>query len=51
MNWVCPAGGDDCGYYIYGAYAAAWAIHIVYLIILTRGYQRVRDDIDDLNRS
>ncbi len=38
MNWV------------YAAYAAAWAIHIVYLIILTLGYQRVRHDIDDLNR-
>jgi len=37
MNWV------------YIAYGSAWAIHIVYLIILTRGYQRVRRDIEDLN--
>lgn len=39
MNWV------------YLAYGAAWAIHIVYLIILTRGYQRLRDDIEDLERN
>ena len=38
MNWV------------YAAYGAAWGIHIVYLIVLTRGYQRVRRDIEDLNR-
>jgi hypothetical protein len=38
MNWV------------YVAYAAAWAIHIVYFIALTRGYQRLRRDIEDLNR-
>ncbi len=38
MNWV------------YLAYGAAWAIHIVYLIILTRGYQRLRDEIRDLER-
>jgi hypothetical protein len=37
--------------WVYAAYGAAWLIHIVYLYILTRGYQRVRDDIDDLNRS
>ncbi len=38
MNWV------------YAAYGAAWLIHLVYLVILTRGYQRVREDIEDLNR-
>ncbi len=37
--------------WVYAAYGAAWTIHIVYLVILTRGYQRLRDDIDDLNRS
>jgi hypothetical protein len=36
--------------FLYAAYAAAWAIHIVYLIILTRGYQRLRDEIRDLER-
>ncbi len=38
MNWV------------YAAYAAAWAIHIVYLVVLTRGFQRVRQDMDELER-
>jgi len=38
MNWV------------YAAYGVTWAVHIVYLIILTRGYQRVRREIEDLNR-
>lgn len=37
--------------WVYAAYGTAWAIHIVYLAMLTRGYQRLRDDIDDLNRS
>jgi hypothetical protein len=36
--------------FLYAAYAAAWAIHIVYLIILTRGYQRLRGEIRDLER-
>ena len=36
--------------FLYAAYAAAWAIHIVYLVILTRGYQRLRDEIRDLER-
>jgi len=38
MNWV------------YVAYGVTWAIHIIYLITLTRGYQRVRRDIEDLDR-
>ncbi len=38
MNWV------------YAAYAAAWAIHIAYLIVLTRGFQRVREDVEDLGQ-
>jgi hypothetical protein len=37
--------------WVYAAYAAAWAIHIVYLLILTRGYLRLRDDVEDLHRS
>ncbi len=36
--------------WVYAAYGAAWAIHIVYLIILTRGYQQVRREIQDLDR-
>ena len=38
MNWV------------YAAYAVAWAVHITYLVILTRGYQRVQRDVEDLER-
>ncbi len=36
--------------FLYAAYAAAWAIHILYLFILTRGYQRLRDEIRDLTK-
>jgi hypothetical protein len=36
--------------WVYAAYAVTWAVHIVYIVILTRGYQRVRRDIEDLNR-
>jgi len=38
MNWV------------YTAYGITWAIIIAYLVILTRGFQRVRVDIADLDR-
>ncbi len=38
-------------HWVYAAYGAAWTIHIVYLIILTRGYQRVREEINDLGRN
>ncbi len=36
--------------WVYAAYGAAWAIHIVYFLILTSGYHRVRKDIQDLDR-
>lgn len=36
--------------WVYAAYAVTWAVHIVYLIILTRGYQRVRSEIADLEK-
>ncbi len=38
MNWV------------YAAYTATWIIHIAYLVILTRGYQKAKEDIEELNR-
>ena len=38
MNWV------------YAAYGAAWVIHIVYFVSLTLRYQRLRRDIEDLER-
>ena len=36
--------------FLYAAYAVTWAIHICYLVVLTRGFQRLREDIDDLER-
>ena len=36
--------------YLYAAYFAAWAVHIVYLVSLTRGYKKVAEEIQDLNR-
>ena len=36
--------------WVYAAYGAAWLIHIIYFISLTVRYQRVRQDIDDLQR-
>jgi hypothetical protein len=36
--------------YLYAAYAATWIIHIAYLVILTRGYQNAKQDIEELNR-
>jgi hypothetical protein len=36
--------------YLYAAYAATWIIHIGYLVILTRGYQKAKQDIEELNR-
>jgi uncharacterized membrane protein YdjX (TVP38/TMEM64 family) len=38
MNWV------------YTAYGITWAILIAYLLVLTLGFQRVRDDVADLER-
>jgi len=37
--------------FLYAAYAVTWLVHIVYLVILTRGYQRVRDEAEELSRS
>jgi len=36
--------------YLYAAYIATWVIHIAYLGYLVRGYTRVRDDIEKMNR-
>ncbi len=36
--------------YLYAAYAATWAIHIFYLLVLTRGFRRLGDDIEELKR-
>jgi hypothetical protein len=36
--------------FLYAAYAVTWLIHLGYLGWLTRGYRRVRDDLDELRR-
>jgi len=36
--------------FLYAAYGVTWAVHIIYLLILTRGFSRLRDDIKDLER-
>jgi hypothetical protein len=36
--------------FMYAAFAATWIIHIAYLGIMTRGYRRVREEIDELRR-
>jgi len=36
--------------FLYAAYAVTWLVHIVYLVILTRGFQRVRDEAEELAR-
>ncbi len=35
--------------FLYAAYTATWVIHIVYLGILVRRYQRLRREIETLN--
>jgi len=37
--------------FLYAAYGVTWLVHIVYLVILTRGFQRVRDEADELSKS
>ncbi|MGE0405213.1 MAG: CcmD family protein [Candidatus Korobacteraceae bacterium] len=36
--------------YLYAAYAATWIIHIGYLLYLTRAFQKVKEEIEELNR-
>jgi CcmD family protein len=35
--------------YLYAAFCSTWIIHVLYLISLTRGYARVREEIRELN--
>jgi CcmD family protein len=37
--------------FLYAAYSATWMIHIAYLGILVRRYQRLRKEIEDLKKS
>jgi CcmD family protein len=34
--------------FLYAAYSATWLIHITYLVILVRRYQRLRKEIDEM---
>lgn len=36
--------------YLYAAYFATWAIHILYLLTVTRGYKKVAEDIQELEK-
>jgi CcmD family protein len=36
--------------FLYAAYGATWAIHIVYLITLVRRYSRLKQEVDELNK-
>jgi hypothetical protein len=36
--------------FLYAAYGITWAVHIIYLLVLTRRFARLREDIKDLER-
>lgn len=36
--------------FLYAAYFVTWAIHILYLLSLTRGYKKVAEEIHELER-
>ena len=36
--------------YLYAAYAATWAIHIVYLITVVRRYSRLKQEVSELQK-
>ena len=36
--------------YLYAAYIATWAIHIAYIVHLSRRYKRLRSEIQELKR-
>ena len=36
--------------FLYAAYGATWAIHIVYLITLARRYSRLKKEVDELKK-
>ncbi len=33
--------------YLYAAYAATWIIHFSYLMIVSRGFRKLRDEVRD----
>ena len=36
--------------FLYAAYATTWIIHIAYLTLLVRRYQRLRDEIQEMKK-
>ena len=36
--------------FLYAAYTVTWVVLICYLVYLTRGFQRLRDDLEDLRK-
>jgi hypothetical protein len=36
--------------FLYTAYAATWAIHITYLVILVRRYSRLKQEVNEFNK-
>ena len=36
--------------YLFAAFTVTWVIHILYLLSLSRGYSRVREEIQELER-
>ncbi len=36
--------------FLYAAYIVTWAVHIVYIAILVRGFRKVEEDLRDLER-
>ena len=37
--------------FLYAAYAVTWIIHLLYLGVLSRGYKRARQEMEELNRT
>jgi CcmD family protein len=36
--------------FLYAAYGATWAIHILYLITIVRRYSRLKQEVDELKK-
>jgi CcmD family protein len=36
--------------FLYAAYGATWAIHILYLITVVRRYSRLKQEVDELKK-
>jgi CcmD family protein len=36
--------------FLYAAYIITWTVHIVYIVILVRGFRKVQEEVKDLER-